>query len=86
LHQDPFPAILNVAGKLQEANMNRTFTLYTDQLQRIIDRVEQNAKKNPLAVHAITMVVSDDDRCLKLLQQAGHDWIYLDEEQICEYK
>lgn len=66
--------------------MYRTFTLYTDQLRRILDRVEENTKKNPLALNAVTLIVSDDDKCLKMLQQAGHDWIYLDEEQVCEWK
>ncbi|CUH94764.1 hypothetical protein P22_0830 [Propionispora sp. 2/2-37] len=30
--------------------MYRAFTLYTDQLRRIPDRVDENAKKNPLAL------------------------------------
>ncbi|MDU4959782.1 MAG: hypothetical protein E6X17_03830 [Sporomusaceae bacterium] len=66
--------------------MDRVFTLYADQLQRILARVEENKRKNPLASEAITLIVSDNDRCLKLLQKAGHDWIFLDEEQFCEWK
>lgn len=66
--------------------MTRTFTLYMDQLQRVLARVEENARKNPLAARAITMVVSDDDDCLKLFQKAGHDWLYLDEEKFRESK
>jgi hypothetical protein len=66
--------------------MDRIFTLYSDQLQRILTRVEENKRKNPLASDAITMVVSDNDNCLKLFQKAGHDWIYLNEEQFCEWK
>ncbi|WP_255351779.1 hypothetical protein [Propionispora sp. 2/2-37] len=34
---------------------------------------------------AVTLV-SDKDKCLKMLQQAGHDWIYLDEEQVCDWQ
>ena len=66
--------------------MDRVFTLYADQLRRILARVEENKSKNPLASNGITVVVSDDDHCIKLFQKAGHDWIYLDEEQICEWK
>ncbi|MBP2642168.1 MAG: hypothetical protein H6Q67_55 [Firmicutes bacterium] len=61
--------------------MNRVYTLYIDQLKRIIARVEENHAKNPLASTAITMVVSDDDQHLKLFQKIGHDWVYLDEEE-----
>lgn len=72
--------------EIREDAMNRTFTLYTDQLKRVIARVEGNCEKNPLALQAITMVVSDEDACLKIFQQVGHDWIYLDEENFCEVK
>jgi Enoyl-[acyl-carrier-protein] reductase (NADH) len=64
--------------------MNRTFELYTDQLKKIINQVEELAAKNPLALNSITLVVSDDDHCLKLFQRVGHDWIYLDGEQFRE--
>ncbi len=66
--------------------MTRTFTLYTDQLRRVIARVEENARKNPLAATAITLVVADDDEYLKLFQKAGHDWLYLNEEEFHEAK
>lgn len=66
--------------------MARTFTLYTDQLRRVIARVEENSRKNPLAATAITLVVADDDDCLKLFQRAGHDWLYLNEEEFRESK
>lgn len=66
--------------------MDHTFTLYIDQLKRVIERVDQNCAKNPLAANAITMAVSDQDNCLKLFQKVGHDWIYLDEEIFCEWK
>jgi len=66
--------------------MTKTFTLYTDQLKRVIARVEDNAKANPLANNAITLFVSEDDHCLRLFQKIGHDWIYLDEEEFCESK
>jgi hypothetical protein len=66
--------------------MTKTFTLYTDQLKRVIERVEENARVNPLANNAITVFVSEDDPCLRMFQKIGHDWIYLDEEEFCETK
>ena len=66
--------------------MSRTFTLYTDQLKRVLARVEENCDKSPLAQSAIILVISEDDNCLKMFQKSGHDWIYLDEEQFCELK
>lgn len=66
--------------------MARTFTLYLDQLKEIIAQVEENAKKNPLAAGAITLVVAEGDDCLKLFQKAGHDWLFLDGERFRESK
>jgi hypothetical protein len=66
--------------------VNRVFTLYTDQLKRVIEKVEETAKNKPLASSAITLVISDGDDCLRLFQKVGHDWIYLDEETFCESK
>ena len=66
--------------------MDRSFTLYLDDLQKVLAHVEANIQKTPLAEHAITMVVSDNDNCLKLFQKVGHDWIYLNEVNFCEYK
>jgi len=66
--------------------MNKVYTLYLDQLKRIIDQVEKNKAKNPLADSAITLVASDNDKCLQILQKLGHDWAILDEEKFCEDK
>ncbi|MBP2663746.1 MAG: hypothetical protein H6Q71_1694 [Firmicutes bacterium] len=63
--------------------MNKVYTLYVDQLKRLIAKVEENQAKNPLASSAVTVVISDDDNCLKLLQKNGHDWAMLDEEKFC---
>jgi hypothetical protein len=66
--------------------MNRVFTLPIDQLKRVIAQVEENYQKDFLASPAITLIVSDEDNCLKLFQKVGHDWIYLDKEKFCESK
>ena len=66
--------------------MDRSFTLYLDELKKVIAEVEANIEKTPLAERAITMVVSDNDQCLKLFQKVGHDWFYLNEVNFCEYK
>jgi hypothetical protein len=66
--------------------MDRSFTLYLDQLKRVIEEVEKNTGKTPLAANAITLVLSDNDDCLRLFQKVGHDWIYLSDAQFCEWK
>ncbi|WP_371372900.1 hypothetical protein [Sporomusa aerivorans] len=66
--------------------MDRTFTLYLDQLKKVIEEVEKNTQKTPLAANAVTLVVSDNDACLRLFQKVGHDWIYLSDAQFCEFK
>lgn len=66
--------------------MDRSFTLYLDELKKVIAQVEANIQKTPLAEHAITMVVSDNDNCLKLFQKVGHDWIYFNDVNFCEHK
>ncbi len=65
--------------------MTRSFTLYRDQLQKLLVQVEKNVEKNPLATDGITIMISDNDRCLKVFQKVGHDWIYLDQEEFCEW-
>ncbi|MDR3590443.1 MAG: hypothetical protein P4N41_12390 [Negativicutes bacterium] len=68
-----------------EEQTNRFFVLYKDQLENIIAKIEENRRKNPLAAEAITLVISNQDKCLKIFQRAAHDWIYFDEEQVCEW-
>ncbi|AIF50540.1 MULTISPECIES: hypothetical protein [unclassified Pelosinus] len=65
--------------------MTRSFTLYSDQLKKLLLQVEQNVQKNPLATDGITIMISDGDPCLKVFQKVGHDWIYLDQEEFREW-
>lgn len=65
--------------------MSRTFTLYSDQLKKLLLQVEENVRKNPLATDGITIIISDGDPLLKVFQKVGHDWIYLDQEEFREW-
>ena len=65
--------------------MTRSFTMYRDQLQKLLLQVEENVAKNPLATDGITIMISENDQYLKVFQKVGHDWIYLDQEEFREW-
>lgn len=65
--------------------MAKMFTLYTDQLKRILAQVEENVKKNPLAIDGIMIAISDEDKSVKIFQKISYDWIYLNNEEFQNY-
>lgn len=65
--------------------MAKMFTLYSDQLKRLLAQVEANVQKNPLAIDGIMIAISDEDKSVKVFQKISYDWIYLNDEKLQDY-
>jgi len=65
--------------------MAKMFTLYSDQLKRLLAQVEENVQKNPLAIDGIMIAISDEDKSVKIFQKISYDLIYLNNEEFQDY-